>query len=109
MERACLTSRLLVSGGLCQFQSPLSNGVEMSLPVDLLRDLHGTSLNDLAEIEITPLANGRHWPRFDADVLVEGLIRDIYWFPKLDGGTDGTHRQIIRQPGKDGSNSSEWG
>ncbi|WP_242011600.1 DUF2442 domain-containing protein [Acetobacter fallax] len=45
----------------------------MSLPADLLQDLQGTSLNDLAEIEITPLGNGLHWPRFDADIVVEGL------------------------------------
>lgn len=56
----------------------LSNGVEMSVPVDLLQDLHDASLNDLAEIEITPLGNGLHWPRLDADVLVEGLIHGIY-------------------------------
>ncbi|WEQ54389.1 DUF2442 domain-containing protein (plasmid) [Komagataeibacter nataicola] len=56
----------------------LSNGVEMSVPVDLLQDLQGVSLNDLAEIEITPLGNGLHWPRLDADVLVEGLIHGIY-------------------------------
>nr|WP_231290080.1 DUF2442 domain-containing protein [Komagataeibacter europaeus] len=38
----------------------LSNGVEMSVPVDLLQDLQDASLNDLAEIEITPLGNGLH-------------------------------------------------
>ncbi|PYD46610.1 DUF2442 domain-containing protein [Novacetimonas pomaceti] len=56
----------------------LSNGVEMSVPVDLLQGLQGASLNDLAKIEMTPLGNGLHWPRLDADVLVEGLIHDIY-------------------------------
>ena len=50
----------------------------MSVPVDLLQDLQAASLNDLAEIEITPLGNGLHWPRLDADVLVEGLIHGIY-------------------------------
>ncbi len=50
----------------------------MSVPVDLLQDLQNASLNDLAEIEITPLGNGLHWPRLDADVLVEGLIHGIY-------------------------------
>jgi len=38
----------------------LSNGVEMSVPVDLIQDLQDASLNDLAEIEITPLGNGLH-------------------------------------------------
>ncbi|MQS00089.1 DUF2442 domain-containing protein [Gluconobacter sp. AC10] len=42
--------------------------------LDLLQDLQGASLNDLAKIEITPLGKGLHWPRLDADVLVEGLI-----------------------------------
>lgn len=70
----------------------LSNGVEMSIPVDLLQDLQGASLNDLAEIEITPLGNGLHWPRLDADVLVEGLIHGIY----------GTKRWMASQMGRAG-------
>lgn len=56
----------------------LSNGVEMNVPVDLIQDLQDASLNDLAELKITPLGNGLHWPRLDADVLVEGLIHGIY-------------------------------
>ncbi|GBQ17111.1 hypothetical protein AA16663_2594 [Komagataeibacter rhaeticus DSM 16663] len=36
----------------------LSNGVEMSVPVDLLQGLQGASLKDLAKIEMTPLGNG---------------------------------------------------
>ena len=72
----------------------LSNYVEMSVPVDLLQDLQGASLNDLAEIEITPLGNGLHWPRLDADVLVEGLIQGIYgsrsWMAALMGRVGGS-------------------
>ena len=68
----------------------LSNGVEMSVPVDLLQGLQGASLNDLAKIEMTPLGNGLHWPRLDADVLVEGLTHGIYgsrsWMAAQMGG-----------------------
>lgn len=74
----------------------LSNGVEMSVPVDLLQDLQGASLTDLAEIEITPLGTGLHWPRLDADVLVEGLIHGVY----------GTRRWMAAQMGRAGGSSS---
>ncbi|MBS1095868.1 DUF2442 domain-containing protein [Gluconobacter wancherniae] len=43
-----------------------SNGVGMRIRVDL------------AEIEMTPLGTGLHWSRFDADVLVGGLIHGVY-------------------------------
>lgn len=39
------------------------------------RAIHVTLSNG---VEMTPLGNGLHWPRLDADVLVEGLIHDIY-------------------------------
>lgn len=74
----------------------LSNGVEMSVPVDLLQDLQGASLADLAEIEMTPLGTGLHWPRLDADVLVEGLIHGVY----------GTRRWMAAQMGRAGGSSS---
>jgi len=56
----------------------LSNGVEMTVPVDLVQGLQGATPTDLAKIEMTPLGTGLHWPRLDADVLVEGLIHGIY-------------------------------
>jgi len=74
----------------------LSNGVEMSVPVDLLEGLQGASLNDLAEMEMTPLGTGLHWPRLDADILVEGLIHGIY----------GTKRWMAAQMGRSGGSSA---
>lgn len=74
----------------------LSNGVEMSVPVDLLEGLQGASLNDLAEMEMTPLGTGLHWPRLDADILVEGLIHGIY----------GTKRWMAAQMGRAGGSSA---
>lgn len=74
----------------------LSNGVEMSVPVDLLEGLQGASLNDLAEMEMTPLGTGLHWPRLDADILVEGLIHGIY----------GTKHWMAAQMGRAGGSSA---
>lgn len=34
---------------------------------ELCTAFQNASLNDLAEIEITPLGSGLHWPRLDAD------------------------------------------
>lgn len=68
----------------------LSNDVEMSVPVDLLQDLQGASLNDLAEIEITPLGNGLHWPRLDADVLIHGIYGSRSWMAAQMGRVGGS-------------------
>ena len=56
----------------------LSNGVEMTIPVDLVQGLADASTADLAELELTPAGTGIHWPRLDADVLIEGLVHGIY-------------------------------
>lgn len=73
----------------------LSNGVEITVPVDLLQGLQGASLSDLSEIEMTPLGTGLHWPRLDADILVEGLIHGVY----------GSKRWMAAQMGRLGGSS----
>ncbi len=52
----------------------LSNGVELIFPADIAQGLVGASDSDLRIIEITPLGLGLHWPKLDADLLVEGLF-----------------------------------
>ncbi|MBR0560697.1 DUF2442 domain-containing protein [Neokomagataea anthophila] len=78
----------------------LSNGVEMTVPVDLLQELHGAALIDLAEIELTPAGTGLHWPRLDADVLVEGLIHGVYgsknWMASHMGRSGGASTSVAK-------------
>ena len=45
--------------------------VPMSVPVGLIQDLQDVSPNDLAEIEITPLGNGLHWPHL--------ILMPMFW------------------------------
>lgn len=56
----------------------LSNGVELIFPADMAQGLVGASDSDLRIIEITPLGLGLHWPKLDADLLVEGLFAGFF-------------------------------
>lgn len=56
----------------------LSTGVEMTFPAALAEGLTGASLDELAEIEISPTGLGLHWPRLDADLYVPALLQGVF-------------------------------
>lgn len=56
----------------------LANGCVFAFPVDLAQGLAGAKAADLADIEITPLGTGLHWPRLNADLTVEGLLAGVF-------------------------------
>ena len=56
----------------------LSNGSTFSFPPNLAQGLGGAPAADLADIEITPLGVGLHWPRLNADLTVEGLLLGMF-------------------------------
>lgn len=56
----------------------LANGSSFSFPPELAQGLADARPVDLADIEISPLGTGLHWPRLDADLTVEGLLAGVF-------------------------------
>ncbi len=56
----------------------LANGTSFAFPPQLAQGLSQATSADLAEIEITPMGTGLHWPRLDADLTVEGLLAGVF-------------------------------
>ncbi|MBS0506396.1 MAG: DUF2442 domain-containing protein [Proteobacteria bacterium] len=56
----------------------LANGSQFAFPLALAQGLAQARAADLAEIEITPLGTGLHWPRLNADLSVEGLLAGLF-------------------------------
>jgi hypothetical protein len=52
----------------------LRSGASFSFPPDIAQGLADASPEDLADIEITPMGDGLHWGRLDADFTVAGLL-----------------------------------
>ena len=56
----------------------LANGSSFAFPPSLAQGLSDARPVELAEIEITPMGTGLHWPRLDADLTVEGLLAGVF-------------------------------
>lgn len=56
----------------------LSNGSTFSFPPNLAQGLAQAQPADLADIEVTPLGVGLHWPKLNADLTVEGLLLGMF-------------------------------
>lgn len=56
----------------------LANGASFAFPPSLAQGLSDARPADLADIEITPMGTGLHWPRLDADLTVEGLLAGVF-------------------------------
>ena len=56
----------------------LSNGAAFTLPVSLIEKLAGAKDEALAQIELSPLGTGLHWPVLDVDLTVEGLLLGVF-------------------------------
>jgi hypothetical protein len=56
----------------------LSNGSTFSFPPNLAQGLAQAQPTDLADIEVTPLGVGLHWPMLNADLTVEGLLLGMF-------------------------------
>ena len=56
----------------------LRSGASFSFPPSIPQGLSGASPSDLEQIEITPMGDGLHWARLDADFTVSGLLAGIF-------------------------------
>ena len=79
----------------------LSNGVELTFPVELAEGLAGASAKDLTEIEISPTGLGLHWPRLDADLYIPALLQGIFgsrrWMAAHMGAVGGKSRSTAKK------------
>ena len=71
----------------------LNTGVQLSVPSHNIEGLASASVEDLAEIEISPAGLGLHWPKLDADVYVPALLQGVFgskkWMAALLGASRG--------------------
>jgi hypothetical protein len=68
----------------------LTNGATFAFPARLAEGLADASPEALADIEISPVGLGLHWPALDVDYSVPGLIAGIF----------GTRRWMAAQAGR---------
>lgn len=52
----------------------LANGLQLAFPPHLAQGLEQATPMQLANIEITPLGTGLHWPELDADLYIPALL-----------------------------------
>jgi Protein of unknown function (DUF2442) len=56
----------------------LNTGLELAFPPALMEGLAGASIEELADVEISPAGLGLHWPKLDADVYIPALLHGIF-------------------------------
>jgi hypothetical protein len=52
----------------------LRSGAVFSFPPDVAQGLADASAKDLAQVEVTPMGDGLHWPALDTDFSIAGLL-----------------------------------
>jgi Protein of unknown function (DUF2442) len=65
----------------------LRSGMSFSFPPQIAQGLAGATAADLMQVEITPMGDGLHWERLDADFSVVGLLAGVFgtkrWMAEL--------------------------
>ena len=56
----------------------LTNGATFAFPARLAEGLADADADDLADIEVSPVGFGLHWPKLDVDYTVPGLVAGIF-------------------------------
>lgn len=56
----------------------LTNGATFAFPARLAEGLADADADDLADIEVSPVGFGLHWPKLDVDYSVPGLVAGIF-------------------------------
>jgi hypothetical protein len=65
----------------------LANGAAVEMPVALIEGLAGATESQRAEVEVSGVGYGLHWPSLDLDLSVPGLLAGVF----------GTERWLNRQ------------
>lgn len=56
----------------------LQSGAIFSFPPEIAQGLAGAAAAALAQVEVTPMGDGLHWPTLDADFSVAGLLAGVF-------------------------------
>lgn len=56
----------------------LVNGCSYAFPAQMVQDLHGASVDDLADVRVDGLGFNLNWPRLDVDLLVPALVSGLF-------------------------------
>jgi uncharacterized protein DUF2442 len=74
----------------------LDNGLELAFPPRLAQGLEHATSAELGVIEISPLGDGLHWPKLDADLYVPALMQGVFgsksWMARHLGSSGGRVR-----------------
>ena len=74
----------------------LDNGLELAFPPRLAQGLEHATPAELGVIEISPLGDGLHWPKLDADLYVPALLQGVFgsknWMARHLGSAGGRAR-----------------
>jgi hypothetical protein len=74
----------------------LDNGLELAFPPRLAQGLEDATPAELGVIEISPLGDGLHWPKLDADLYVPALLQGVFgsksWMARHLGSAGGRAR-----------------
>lgn len=60
----------------------LQSGAIFSFPAAIAQGLAGAEPDALAQVEVTPMGDGLHWPTLDADFSVTGLLAGMFGTPQ---------------------------
>ena len=56
----------------------MSNGASFSFPPSLAQGLETGSSTQWANVVVSPMGTGLHWPDLDADLSVQGLLEGVF-------------------------------
>ena len=56
----------------------MNNGASFSFPPHLAQGLEGGKPTEWADVQLSPMGTGLHWPQLDADLSVQGLLEGLF-------------------------------
>ena len=56
----------------------MNNGASFSFPPHLAQGLEDGKPTEWADVQVSPMGTGLHWPQLDADLSVQGLLEGLF-------------------------------
>ena len=56
----------------------MNNGASFSFPPRLAQGLEDGKPTQWADVQVSPMGTGLHWPQLDADLSVQGLLEGLF-------------------------------